>query len=123
MPLGKSGKYFMNPHVMKAHDDEPANPMHMAGGHELGEGGSNGKAKSYSVHHNDDGTAHSHIHHADDSHEHTDHASAEEAHDHVSKASGDDESMEGQQPPQEEEMEGAQPMNKGMVHRTNSGAY
>jgi hypothetical protein len=126
MPMFKSG-YSSNPKVGMMHDK-------MAG-HEPAMGGMDGmdgkgKAKSYSVHHHDDGTAHSHIHHADDTHEHTDHASAAEAHDHVAKASGEEEGQQGTDG--EEEMTSVdgpvpaiqQPKAKfSAVRKADNGAY
>ena len=111
------GKHFSNPAVGRAH----AAP----GEGEL-EGEHKGPAKSYHVHHHEDGTAHSHIHHADDSHEHTDHASHAEAHEHVAKAMGG-EGEEGKESfedwAKEEENEPEHKMSMHNAARMGGGAF
>lgn len=115
MPLGKSGKHYFNPKVMKMKGDEM--PTHEQEGmmHEKGQ------PKAVHGHFHEDGTAHTHIHHADDTHEHMDHASHEEAKEHMKGALGDGE--ESFKDWAEDEMNEPEHMSKGMIHQTNSGGY
>jgi hypothetical protein len=126
MGMFGEAKHFSNKYVGRAHGAMPEHEPAMGGM----DGEAKDKAKSYSVHHHEDGTAHSHIHHADDTHEHTDHASAAEAHDHVAKATGEEEGQQGTDG--EEEMTSVdgpvpaiqQPKAKfSAVRKADNGAY
>jgi hypothetical protein len=98
MPLGKSGKYYMNPHEMKRKSDEPGAPKEMPAPGENGDGGShedaNGEGQGDGMHHHElhereDGSIHSLHTHPDGSKEEMDHDSYSDARDHMDQMMGD----------------------------------
>jgi hypothetical protein len=100
MPLGKSGKYYMNPHEMKRKGDEPNAPKERSGPGENSDGGrpmndggedANGDGNRHHELHEDKDTGMFHSKHtgADGSETEMDHDSYDDARDHMDQMMGD----------------------------------
>lgn len=104
MPVGKSGKYYMNPHEMRRKNDSPdekdgGSKMGDAKmtpakdeGHEPGAGGDGNH--HHEIHMHEDGSAHSKHTHPDGSEDHMEHGSYGEAKDHMDSMMGQGEDHE-----------------------------
>jgi hypothetical protein len=93
MPIGKSGKYHMNPHEMRrkgdAPDEKPGSSDEPV--HGKTEDGGDGQ-HHHTIHMHEDGTAHSEHTHPDGSKEEpVEHGSYEEAKDHMDSMMGHEE--------------------------------
>jgi hypothetical protein len=111
-PLGKSGKYYMNPHEMRRKKDMPgASQEEMDGATHPGtnEDGGDGN-HHHELHGHEDGTMHSVHTHPDGSKEEMNHASYSDARDHMDSMWGEEGGGS------EDEEHGAKPPMSGRSH-------